>query len=140
MSKPTSADSAWAETDRDQKPMRFDATRDRKGPVCVGVAAEKGTVADLDVEIKPTRLVVFGDSDFVSNFAALSGANADLFLSSLNWVLERQQLLAISPKAPQESRLLMDDLQLRLLFWSIVVGLPGIVAIVGAAVWVRRRS
>jgi ABC-type uncharacterized transport system involved in gliding motility auxiliary subunit len=135
-----SSATSWAESDREQKPMRFDAARDRKGPFSVAVAAEKGGVASLDVEIRPTRVVVFGDSDFVSNFSALSAANADLFLSGLNWALEREELLAIAPKAMEDTRLVMDDLQLRLLFWSVVVGLPGIVGIIGAAVWFRRRS
>ncbi|HEY8240854.1 MAG TPA: GldG family protein [Kiritimatiellia bacterium] len=135
-----SAETAWAETDMDQKPMRFDAARDRKGPLSVAVAVEKGSLANLDVEISPTRLVVFGDSDFVSNFAALSAANADLFLSALNWVLEREELLAIAPKGVQDNRLVMDDVQLRLLFWCVVIGVPGIVAIIGGAVWYRRRA
>lgn len=135
-----STEESWSETDLEQRPMRFDAARDRKGPISIAAAAERGPVQGLDVDIRPTRLVVFGDADFVSNFAAPSGGNVDLFLGALNWVLEREELLAISPKAPEDNRLLMDEVQLRLLFWVVVVGLPGIFAIIGGMVWLKRRN
>lgn len=135
-----SSPDSWAETDLEQRPMRFDSTRDRKGPISIGAAAERGPVQGLDVDIRPTRVVVFGDSDFVSNFAAPSGGNIDLFLGSLNWILEREELLAIAPKSPEDNRLLMDEVQLRLLFWAVVVGLPGLFAIVGGMVWLKRRN
>jgi len=135
----STADS-WSETDLEQRPMRFDSARDRKGPISVAAAAERGPVQGLDVDIRPTRLVVFGDADFVSNFAAPSGGNIDLFLGALNWVLEREELLAIAPKSPEDNRLLMDEIQLRLLFWVVVVGLPGIFAIIGGMVWLKRRN
>ena len=135
-----STEASWSETDLEQRPMRYDATRDRKGPISVAAAAERGPVQGLDVDIRPTRLVVFGDADFVANFAAPSGGNIDLFLGALNWVLEREELLAIAPKSPEDNRLLMDEVQLRLLFWVVVVGLPGIFAIIGGMVWLKRRN
>jgi ABC-type uncharacterized transport system involved in gliding motility auxiliary subunit len=68
----------------------------------------------------------------------LVGGNGDLFLSALNWLLEREQLLAIAPKPVEEARLIMDQRQLLALFWVLVVFLPG-GAVLGVAVWVRRR-
>lgn len=134
----SSADS-WAESDLEQKPMKFDASRDRRGPVSVSVAAEKGPVQGVDVDIRPSRLVVFGDTDFLSN-GALSGGNVDLFLSALNWLLEREQLMAIAPKPLDETRLVMTEAQVRRLFWMVVVILPGLVGVVGAGIWLQRRS
>ena len=133
-----SSEGSWAESDIEQKPMRFDADRDEKGPMPIAVASERGPVAELDVDIRPTRLVVFGDSDFVSN-SPMTGGNFDLFLGALNWLLERESLLAISPKPPDEARLLMDATQLNMLFWVVVLGLPGIVGSLGILMWLKRR-
>lgn len=135
----SSSPDSWAELDLDQKPMRYDTGRDRKGPVSIAAAAERGSDQLLDVDIRPSRLVVFGDSDFASN-GALTGGNGDLLLSALNWLLEREQLMAIAPKPTDELRLIMDGPQLSLLFWCVVVGLPGLAATAGALVWLKRRS
>ncbi len=128
----------WAETDLIRKPMKYDAGIDRPGPVSVAVASEKGPIPGMAVQIPPTRLVVFGDSDFASN-AGLSGGNSDFFLNALNWLLEREQLLGISAKPVEQNRLIMTQADLRMLFWGVVAGLPGLVALVGIWVWFRRR-
>ena len=83
--------------------------------------------------------MVVGDSDFVSN-GGLMGANADLFLNSVNWLLDRGELLSMSPRALEETRLVMDARHLRNLFWTVGVALPGLVAGLGFWVaWRRRR-
>ena len=133
------SEGGWAETDPDQSPMRFDPERDQPGPVPVAVAVEKGAAPSLEMEIRPTRLVVFGDSDFAAN-GILSGGNADLFLNSLNWLLDRDSLLAISPKPLEESRLILAQPQLRALFWILVAGLPLLAAAAGLLVGLRRRN
>jgi hypothetical protein len=134
-----SSEAGWAESDLTQNPMKFDAGMDRPGPVSVAAAAERGPVPGIDVQIRPTRVVVFGDSDFVSN-AALTGGNTDFFLSALNWLLERAELMAIAPKLIEQNRLILTDVQLRTLHWIVVVVLPLLVAMGGALVWLRRRS
>ena len=68
------------------------------------------------------------------------GANADLFLNSVNWLLDREDLLSLSPKAMEDWRLVMDAAQLNRLFWIVVVALPGLAAALGAwATWRRRH-
>lgn len=133
-----SSEAGWAESDLTQNPMKFDAGADRPGPVSVAVAAERGPVPGIDVQIRPTRVVVFGDSDFVSN-AALTGGNTDFFLSALNWLLERAELMAIAPKPVERNRLDLTDIQLRTLHGIVVIVLPLLVAVAGALVWLRRR-
>lgn len=133
------SEAGWAESDLAQNPMKFDAETDRPGPVSVAVAAERGPVPGIDVQIRPTRLVVFGDSDFVSN-SALTGGNTDFFLSALNWLLERSELMAIAPKPIEQNRLTLTDIQLRMLHWILVVAMPLLVAAAGGLVWLRRRS
>ena len=102
-------------------------------------AERRGPVAGVHVQIRPTRLVVFGDSDFVSN-GGLTGANADFFLGAVNWLLDRDIAMAITAPALPELQLVMNARQLRQLFWLAVVALPGAVMLVGLfAIWRRRR-
>lgn len=131
--------SGWAETDPSQNPMKFDAGIDRPGPVSIAVAAERGGRAQLDLDIRPARLVVFGDSDFVANGGATVG-NVDLFMNALNWLVERESLLAMAPKPVELIRLIMTRRQLQGLFWIVVIGLPALVAAGGLAVWSVRRK
>jgi ABC-type uncharacterized transport system involved in gliding motility auxiliary subunit len=133
--------SGWEERDLDQTPPAFDEGVDQPGPVPIAVAVEKGPPSGIDVEIRPTRMVVVGDSDFVSNGALRGGVggNIDFFMSAVNWLIEREALMGISPKVPGVLRLDMDRFQLRTAFLVIVFGMPAAAAVVGIMIWSRRR-
>ena len=112
---------------------------DIAGPVPVAVAVERGPVPGVHVQIRPTRLVVFGDSDFAAN-GGLMGANADFFLGAVNWLLDRGEPLALEPLPFEELRLVLNAVQLRDLFWLAAVAGPGLVTLAGLWVgWRRRR-
>lgn len=134
-----SSPDSWAESDLEQKPMKFDRQRDRQGPISLAVAVERGAAVDLGMDLRPSRLVVFGDTDFLSN-GALTGGNTDLFLNALNWLLEREQLLSIAPKPLDDIRLVISRAQLRGVYWTVLAILPGLVAILGAGIWWQRRA
>ena len=42
--------------------------------------------ADL-AELKPSRIIVFGDSDFASNKLIFNASNRDMLLNSVNWLV-----------------------------------------------------
>ena len=58
----------------------------------------------------------------------------------MNWLAERETLMAIASKPVEEVRLVMTRRELRGLFWLMVAGLPGLVAALGMGVWLRRRA
>ncbi|MEI7851927.1 MAG: GldG family protein, partial [Kiritimatiellales bacterium] len=70
-----SSKNSWAEAQPDQMPPKYDVgTDDLPGPVSMAVVVEKGDTAGLlDMQIRPSRLVVFGDSGFVSNSGLTGG-------------------------------------------------------------------
>ena len=82
---------------------------------------------------------MFGDSDFVAN-GAMTGGNEDFFMSALNWLLEREELMGIASKPVEQNRLVLSRTELRMLFWVVVVILPGFIAMYGSLVWLRRRA
>ncbi len=132
----------WSEKNLTKRPYKFDKGMDRKGPISVAVAVERGSVSGIDLKIKSTRLVVFGDSYFVSNGALKNGigGNIDIFMSSLNWLLERSEMLYVGPKTPGELRLEMSSKKLRNVYLLIALAIPAIIAGFGVIiVWIRRR-
>jgi ABC-type uncharacterized transport system involved in gliding motility auxiliary subunit len=137
----SNSDKGWAEADPEMRPPRFDAATDRRGPVPLALASERGTVAGLDVEIKPTRLVVVGDSYFVSNASLKAGVggNIDFFLSAVNWLLEREALMAISARDPLRVEPALDRSRVQLLFLLAVGAVPGVVILAGGLIWWKRR-
>ncbi len=131
----------WSEMQLDQMPAQYDEeTGDLAGPVSMAVAVEKGsTTGRLDMQLRPSRIVVFGDSDFVSN-SGITGPNQSLFMSALSWLLDREQLMAITPKPVDDTHLKLTRTDIRMLFWSIVWGIPSLAAILGIVLWIRRRK
>lgn len=132
-------DRGWAETDPDQRPLTFDEGRDRKGPVSVAAAVERGLVGDLDVRLRPTRMIVIGDSTFAANGAMVSG-NADLFLGSIHWLLDRPAPPDIPPRRIETSRIEIVRPRLRILGVIVIAGMPLLAALAGCLVWMARRS
>jgi ABC-type uncharacterized transport system involved in gliding motility auxiliary subunit len=128
----------WEESDLNQDPPRPDEGKDRIGPIAVAVAVELGAAT---VDIRSTRMVVIGDSYFVSNGALKKGVggNSSLFLSAVNWLIERESLLTVEPRPPVELRLEMTQPQLTRLLLLVTVGIPGIFVLLGIGVWFARR-
>ncbi len=151
----TSAD-GWGETDLHSilaNDVAPDPT-DLKGPVSVGVAvrakAPAAPAADADgtaaaASAAPaggsgTRMVVMGDSDFASDSDLERLSNIDLALNSIQWLADREALIGIEPRQPEQVVLTLDPGQAALLKWLVLLGLPGLSALCGLGVWLARRS
>lgn len=129
----------WGETDPDSERAAFDPATDIAGPLPLAVVVETGQPRGVDVDLGVTRLVVVGTSGFVDN-NSLTAGNLDFFMSALNWLLKRDQMLAVGPKTPQEFRLDMTVSEIRTVYGLVIVGLPLAVGILGLTVWLRRRK
>ncbi len=133
------SEQGWAEMSPNQTPPKFDADIDLPGPVSVALAVEKGPPLEMDVEIKPSRLVVLGDSSFVSNGALQAGYNAELFINAVNWLLERSDSLPIAAKKLERIQVVMDRNQFQLACGIIVMAIPATIIIIGLLVGLWRR-
>ncbi len=85
------------------------------------------------------RLVVFGDSDFVTNSQIGQAGNATLVANVMNWLVERESHLGIAPKEPEDVKLSLTPSERSFMFWFIVFGLPSLAAVIGIYSSVRRR-
>jgi ABC-type uncharacterized transport system involved in gliding motility auxiliary subunit len=128
----------WGETDLESPRATFDPETDLRGPLSLAVAVEMGNPLGLDIGV--SRLVVVGTSSFVDNSSLMTGGNRDFFMSALNWLLEREQLIAVGPKTPDEFRLSMSHRQVRGVQALVLGVMPGAVALAGLLIWIRRRK
>jgi ABC-type uncharacterized transport system involved in gliding motility auxiliary subunit len=134
-----SSDSSWGETDFEalsRQEAGYDAGADQQGPLAMVMSVEAN---GQDEDAAGTRLVVCGDSDFAANSNLTLGGNVDLFLNSVNWLAEEEELISIRPQPEVSRELILSAWQARFLQYSSVIFLPCLVLLVGAVVWWRRR-
>jgi len=129
-----SSPQSWAETDTESPKARYDEGEDQAGPLVMGAIVEQEVRGREN-----TRFILFGDSDFASNAAIASLGNADLFLNSINWLAEEEELIAIRPKPPQVRQLYLSYAQSRLIGYLCWIVMPLAVLAVGGYVWWQRR-
>jgi ABC-type uncharacterized transport system involved in gliding motility auxiliary subunit len=130
---------SWGETDLTNTQVAFDAAKDVKGPVTLGLSVEVAHTSGAATTAPPARLVVFGDSDFAANALATAMGNMDLFANSVNWLAEDESLISIRAKPPTSRMLSMTSSEQILSLISSLVLLPLAVLLAGAVVWWRRR-
>ncbi len=89
---------------------------------------------------RPTlRLVVLGDSDLASNGQMQGAPNATFMANTMNWLVERETLVSIPPKRPEQVRLSLTGGELRGVTWTALVLLPGLALAAGVFVYRKRR-
>ncbi|HEX3443234.1 MAG TPA: GldG family protein [Chthoniobacterales bacterium] len=119
----------------------FHAGTDLAPPLVLGWALEKGSIEDQRVQVRSsTRLVLIGNVDFIRDESLTRAApDVDFLLLCMNWLTDREQLLAIAPKAPHPYMLDLAPVQMERILFLTVIGIPLLVALLGTAVWAVRR-
>jgi ABC-type uncharacterized transport system involved in gliding motility auxiliary subunit len=147
--------SSWAETDLERFFEKSEVARtdeDPSGPVSIAVAltveAEAEVYEEVEAEVdededapskEEARVVVFGDAAFIDNEHIPKMYNADLFLNTVNWLAEEEEMISIRPKTTRGSRVLMTPKETRDIFYMSVLILPEFLLLFGLAIWWRRR-
>jgi ABC-2 type transport system permease protein len=139
----SSAD-GWGEADlptiRGEADLRFDAGRDRKGPVTVGVAVAR----DATSRAPATRLVFLGTGRLVMNYrlagVTLRDYDADFVRGAIAWLADRDAHIGIGPKITERIALSLTEAEVSWAFRLFVLGLPLTALLGGALTWSRRRS
>ena len=143
------SDRSWAETDLKSlyngKPIQLDESQgDKKGPVSVAAAVSAAVTnapegADKDAPKPESRLVVFGDSDFVdSAYLGLPG-NRDLFMNTVGWLSQQENLISIRPKDAADRRLTLTAAQQTNIMVLTLLVIPAVILGSGVYSWWRRR-
>lgn len=126
---------AWGETSPIKgTAVQYDPGVDLKGPVPLAMAATHGSG---DTE---SRVVVVGNSGFVSNgFFRLSG-NRDFALNSVSWTAHEEAKIAIRPKSRSANHLFLSADQKHTMTLFAFDLLPFSLLFAGLLVWQTRKS
>ena len=134
-----SSDLTWAERDPDTRftgRARYDAGTDAAGPLDFGMVLEtRTTPADPD----PGRMVVIGNSEFLTNANLNLGGNRDLLLNALGWLAREETLIEVRGRDPLSQPVVLDATQKKVLGWGSVLGWPLLVGSLAVGVMLRHR-
>jgi len=119
--------------------VSYDDKVDNGQPLFIAASADRDGVEDDRVEVQTARLIVVGSSQFALD-PAISRQGLDLLIASINSLTERGNLSGITPKTPTRFSLNLTDDQLSRLALVVMLGMPGVAAIAGCIVWLRRRA
>ncbi len=131
------AQNSWGETNLaglQQNPpqIAFDQTTDIPGPLTLAASGE-------DAATK-ARIVVFGNSAFVTNRGFDAYANGDIFVNSVDWAVQEGNLINLTPHTPI-ARTFNPPSQVQ--FIAILLGgvivIPGLIVAAGISNWLARR-
>ena len=127
-----SSEAGWGETQTSVNTFQFDQAADLKGPVPIAAASERTSPTK-------TRLVVFGDSDFIVNAQLGNIGNKDILLGAVYWLAEQEQLIGIGPKTLEAIKLNLTGKELGGISWFSFLVMPLACGMVGVGVWWTRR-
>lgn len=133
----------WGETDLTHLGAVKKDAADVAGPVTIALAVARGkqTAAPAAPDASAgARLVVYGDSDFMTNAELPNVSNANLVLNTIHWLIGSSELVGIAPKTPEQNTLTVSAGTLRRIGLTALLGIPALALAAGLAVWAKRRG
>ncbi len=121
----------WGETDYSNSNFAFNKENDIQGPVCIGIAAHNKKTNG--------KLIIFGDSDFVSNIQIKNPGNLKLIENCFYWLTDKTTLLNIPQKNLKDLRLNLNRNQLIKIFIFGVTAMPILILIYSLIIWIKRK-
>ena len=140
----TTLDRAWTEIGPIRNTIRFDEDSDeRMGPLDIGFVfsrAKNKKDADDEEDGAEQRVIVIGDSDFLSNAYLGNGGNVELGLNLFNWLNHDDRFIAVTARTANDVNLELGKTAQIIIGFGFLFGIPLVLLAAGAAIWWRRRN
>jgi ABC-type uncharacterized transport system involved in gliding motility auxiliary subunit len=142
---------SWAETDIKSllttgQVALDEAKGDKKGPITIASAVSASAApatppkpGEADAAKPETRVAVMGDSDFAANGSLGIQGNRDLFMNTVGWLSQQENLISIRPKEADDRRITLTSTQQANITWLSLLVVPAVVFGTGIFTWWRRR-
>ncbi len=142
-----SYDKSWAEMGGLTEEMTFDSsTGDIAGPITIAVALHRASKPTAEQSGDPSsqatsqRMVIIGDSDFLSDTYIGAGANLNLGLNIFNWLIGDDDFVAVEVKPSPDTKLELNDTQLMIIAFGFLLVIPLVLLIAGFRIWYKRKN
>ncbi len=125
---------SWGETELSSNSQpEFDPAKDLPGPLNLAIVGENS--------VTKGRVVVFGNSLFATNNGFDSFGNGNIFINSVDWAAEQENLINITPRE-KTARTFVPPTNAAFIIMIIVavLVLPGMVVFAGVSSWLTRRK
>ena len=152
-----SSKTSYGGTNRER--AEFNKEKDKAGPLTLMVAVnrrpefvestETVTRANSPIPLAPqnqkakspksSRVAIIGDSDFATNSFFHILGNGTLFLNTVNYLAAQENLIGLEPRTYDIPRVDLTNRQMKATFFLSIILIPALMAVVGIAVWWRRR-
>lgn len=125
--------SAWSESGAVKGAVRFDAGKDLRGPLSLGVALSR------EREKREQHIAVIGDADFLSNTFLGNGANLDLGMNLINWIVSDEAYIDMPNRQAVDATLNLSERAQTIIALGFFIVLPLFLLTTGIVIWWRRR-
>jgi ABC-type uncharacterized transport system involved in gliding motility auxiliary subunit len=127
---------SWGEvnfTSAENSQISYDEGVDMLGPLNMAIAA--------DNSVTKGRIVVFGNSIFATDQGFDAYGNGNIFVNSIDWTAEQEDLLNITPREAIERTFTPpSSIQFVIILLSSVCIIPGLIIVAGISSWISRRK
>jgi ABC-type uncharacterized transport system involved in gliding motility auxiliary subunit len=135
---------SWSETGKIEGAVEYNEGSDINGPLDIAIALEheqqKSDQKKDETISQPQRIIVVGDSDFITNALLPYGGNQELAMKMINWLSANDTFLDIPTKAATDLELQLSRNTVILLGMTFLFVLPLSLLSTGLFVWLRRRK
>ena len=132
------ADRYWGETQY-LADLPVAGPEDVGPPVHLAAAVERGAASDQRVGVDSSRMVVVSNALLLDPKTQVA-VGRDFAAGSLNWMMNREKLIGVTPKLKGSYRVHISEQQHIRLFWISALAMPGVVLALGFLIWAGRRS
>ena len=138
----TTLDRSWTEIGPVSGTIKFDEDSDeRMGPLDIAyVFTRSRKPAQADDAAGEQRVVVVGDSDFLSNAYLGNAGNVNLGLNLFNWLNHDDEFVAITARTAGDVNLELSRFSQAAIAFGFLFGVPLLLLGSGITIWWRRRN
>ena len=97
------------------------------------------STADAEDAVRTSRIAIVGDSDFATNSFFHMLGNGKLILNTINYLTVQENLIGLEPKTMDIPQVTLTNEQMKGVFFMSILLIPSLMALIGIAVWWRRR-
>lgn len=118
-------------------PPRFDPEVDIPGPIPLVAVSDKSE--RIQGKVRRTRIVLAGDSDWLTNSFLGEGGNSRLFVQAMDWLTLDEDLVSVTTNLAAFRPLELSPRRLTLARGVLAGGVPAFFVLTGGFVWLARR-